>query len=31
MAAPAALRLERVSKSYVVRGREARALAEVSA
>ena len=30
MAAPAALRLERVSKSYVVRGREARALAEVS-
>jgi len=28
---PAALRLERLSKSYVVRGREARALAEVSA
>ena len=31
LAAPAALRLERVCKSYVVRGREARALAEVSA
>jgi ABC-type multidrug transport system ATPase subunit len=28
---PAALRLERLSKSYVVRGREAQALAEVSA
>ncbi len=31
MSGPAALRLERLSKSYVVRGREARALAEVSA
>ncbi len=31
MAAPAALRLERVCKNYAVRGREARALAEVSA
>ena len=31
MSGPAALRLERLSKSYVVRGREAQALAEVSA